>query len=145
MISSFAEGIFTNHPLIEHLPRVLLDVFVSIELTGQAVAFEQKFNYRRPMYEILEYLWKFDKHREQVKVCSHPNLTIDDYSLDLFLQKLATYAEEHIDDAEAPLFLRFISLLMNDANYLLDEALSVKLNKDALENCCSLVCSTWLV
>jgi hypothetical protein len=54
--------------LIEHLPRVLLDVFVSIELTGQAVAFEQKFNYRRPMYEILEYLWKFDKHREQVKV-----------------------------------------------------------------------------
>jgi ubiquitin conjugation factor E4 A len=70
VISSFAEAIFTNHPLIEHLPRVLLDVFVSIELTGQAVAFEQKFNYRRPMYEILEYLWKFDKHREQVKVSS---------------------------------------------------------------------------
>jgi ubiquitin conjugation factor E4 A len=66
--SSFAETIFKEHPLIEHLPRVLLDVFVSIELTGQAVAFEQKFNYRRPMYEILEYLWKFDKHREQVKV-----------------------------------------------------------------------------
>jgi ubiquitin conjugation factor E4 A len=103
--SSFAETIFTNHSLIEHLPRVLLDVFVSIELTGQAVAFEQKFNYRRPMYEILEYLWKFDKQRQQVK-------------------KLASYAEEHIDDAEAPLFLRFINLLMNDANYLLDEALS---------------------
>ncbi|CAF3910425.1 unnamed protein product, partial [Rotaria sordida] len=65
--SAFAEAIFTYHPLIEDLPRVLLDVFVSIELTGQAVAFEQKFNYRRPMYEILEYLWKFDKHREQVK------------------------------------------------------------------------------
>jgi hypothetical protein len=30
-----------------------------------------------------------------------------------------------MDDAEAPLFLRFINLLMNDANYLLDEALSV--------------------
>ena len=67
-ISSFAETIFTTHPLIEHLPSVLLDVFVSIELTGQAVAFEQKFNYRRPMYEILEYLWKFDRHRAQVKV-----------------------------------------------------------------------------
>ncbi|CAF0807326.1 unnamed protein product [Adineta ricciae] len=116
--SSFAESIFTNHPLIEHLPRVLLDVFVSIELTGQAVAFEQKFNYRRPMYEILEYLWKFDKHREQVK-------------------KLAEYAEEHIDDAEAPLFLRFISLLMNDANYLLDEALShmarLRENQEAMD------------
>jgi ubiquitin conjugation factor E4 A len=68
--SSFAEAVFINHPLIDDLPRVLLDVFVSIELTGQAVAFEQKFNYRRPMYEILEYLWKFDKHREQVKVSS---------------------------------------------------------------------------
>jgi ubiquitin conjugation factor E4 A len=66
--SSFAESIFTDHTLIEHLPRVLLDVFVSIELTGQAVAFEQKFSYRRPMYEILEYLWKFEPHRLQVKV-----------------------------------------------------------------------------
>ncbi|CAF0967414.1 unnamed protein product [Rotaria sp. Silwood1] len=116
--SAFAETIFTHHPLIEHLPRVLLDVFVSIELTGQAVAFEQKFNYRRPMYEILEYLWKFDKHREQVK-------------------KLASYAEEHIDDAEAPLFLRFINLLMNDANFLLDEALShmtrLKENQEAMD------------
>ena len=68
VLSSFAEAIFKDHPCIEDLPRVLLDVFVSIELTGQAVAFEQKFNYRRPMYEILEYLWKFDKHRKQVKV-----------------------------------------------------------------------------
>ncbi|CAF1289756.1 unnamed protein product [Rotaria sordida] len=117
--SAFAEAIFTYHPLIEDLPRVLLDVFVSIELTGQAVAFEQKFNYRRPMYEILEYLWKFDKHREQVK-------------------KLASYAEEHIDDAEAPLFLRFINLLMNDANFLLDEALShmarLKENQEAMDH-----------
>ncbi|CAF1260110.1 unnamed protein product [Adineta steineri] len=103
--NSFAETIFKEHPLIEHLPRVLLDVFVSIELTGQAVAFEQKFSYRRPMYEILEYMWKFDKHRIQI-------------------QKLASYAEQHIEDAEAPLFLRFINLLMNDANFLLDEALT---------------------
>ncbi|CAF3669246.1 unnamed protein product [Rotaria socialis] len=116
--SSFAEAIFMHYPLIEHLPRVLLDVFVSIELTGQAVAFEQKFNYRRPMYEILDYFWKFDKHREQVK-------------------KLTAYAEEHIDDAEAPLVLRFINLLMNDANFLLDEALSqmarLKENQEAMD------------
>lgn len=59
---------FEECPLIEHLPRVILDVFVSIELTGQAVAFQQKFNYRRPMYNILQYLWKFDKHRLQMKV-----------------------------------------------------------------------------
>ncbi|CAF0830173.1 unnamed protein product [Rotaria sordida] len=103
--NSYTERIFQEYPLIEHLPRVLLDVFVSIELTGQAVAFEQKFSYRRPMYDILEYLWKFDKHRTQIK-------------------KLASYAKRHIDDAEAPLFLRFINLLMNDANFLLDEALT---------------------
>ncbi|CAF2873145.1 unnamed protein product [Rotaria sp. Silwood2] len=101
----YTETMFQEYPLIEHLPCALLDVFVSIELTGQAVAFEQKFSYRRPMYDILEYLWKFDKHREPIK-------------------KLASYAERHIDDAEAPLFLRFINLLMNDANFLLDEALT---------------------
>lgn len=70
MFSAFAETIFKEHPLIENLPRVLLDVFVSIELTGQAVAFEQKFSYRRPMYDILEYLWTHSKQRAQVKVRS---------------------------------------------------------------------------
>lgn len=61
--------IFREHPLIEDLARTLLDVFVSIELTGQAVAFEQKFTYRRSMYEILEYIWTLDKHRHEIKVC----------------------------------------------------------------------------
>ncbi|CAF3853159.1 unnamed protein product [Rotaria sp. Silwood1] len=116
--SPFAESVFTDHPLIEHLLHVLLDAFVSVELTGQAAIFVQKFNYRRPMYEILEYLWKFDKHRAQMK-------------------KLASYAEEHIEDAEAPLFLRFINFLMNDANYLLDETLSnmarLKENQEAMD------------
>ena len=36
---------------------------------------------------------------------------------------LATYAEEHIEAEDAPVFLRFINLLINDAIYLLDEAL----------------------
>ena len=43
----------------------------------------------------------------------------------VFSQHLAEYAEEHLEDSEAPLFLRFINLLINDAIYLLDEALSV--------------------
>ena len=42
--------------------------------------------------------------------------------IDRFLS-LATYAEEHIEDEDAPVFLRFINLLINDAIYLLDEAL----------------------
>jgi len=41
------------------------------------------------------------------------------------VQALASYAEQHINDTEAPLFLRFINLLINDAIFLLDEALSV--------------------
>jgi len=43
------------------------------------------------------------------------------------MQALAAYAEQHIDDTEAPLFLRFINLLINDAIFLLDEALSVNI------------------
>lgn len=41
----------------------LLYVFVSIEMTGQSVQFEQKFNYRRPMYIVMGYLWKLPEHR----------------------------------------------------------------------------------
>lgn len=41
----------------------LLHVFVSIEMTGQSVQFEQKFNYRRPMYIVMDYLWKLAEHR----------------------------------------------------------------------------------
>ena len=39
------------------------------------------------------------------------------------LQKLLADAEEHIKATDPPLFLRFINLLMNDAIFLLDEAL----------------------
>lgn len=45
----------------------LLDVFVGIEMTGQSVEFEQKFNYRRPMYVVMDYLWKLEEHREVFK------------------------------------------------------------------------------
>lgn len=62
------EQLFINHPHISHLATVLLHVFVSIEMTGQSVAFEQKFNYRRPMYEVLAYIWKLDIHRVAIKV-----------------------------------------------------------------------------
>lgn len=57
-----------KHPLIEHLAEKLLNVFVSIEMTGQSVQFEQKFNYRRPMYMILEHIWEIAVHRDCIKV-----------------------------------------------------------------------------
>ena len=114
MASSFSCGsfdmgrhLFTQHPHIQELVPCLLRVFVSIELTGQAVQFEQKFQYRRPMYLVLKYLWNEvqEPHRRRMK-------------------ELADEAEANIDAADAPVFLRFVNLLMNDANYLLDESLS---------------------
>ena len=43
----------------------------------------------------------------------------------IFSQVLAEHAEEHIEDTNPPLFLRFINLLINDAIFLLDEAIQV--------------------
>lgn len=36
--------------------------------SGDPHQFEQKFNYRRPMYPILKYMWAKDDYRESVKV-----------------------------------------------------------------------------
>ena len=62
------EHLFTKHPCAIYLTEALLNVFVSIEMTGASVQFEQKFNYRRPMYEILEYVWTIDLHKNKIKV-----------------------------------------------------------------------------
>lgn len=64
----YREQLFEKHPLIEHLAEKLLNVFVSIEMTGQGVQFEQKFNYRRPMYQVLHYIWEKDLHKKSLKV-----------------------------------------------------------------------------
>uniref|UniRef100_A0A2C9LVW6 Ubiquitin conjugation factor E4 A n=1 Tax=Biomphalaria glabrata TaxID=6526 RepID=A0A2C9LVW6_BIOGL len=100
----FREELFKSHPHVTYIPEALLHVFVSIEMTGESVAFEQKFSYRRPMYNILKYIWSIPLHRRKLK-------------------SLAKLAEENIMCSEPPLFLRFINLLVNDATFLLDEAL----------------------
>ncbi|XP_050536909.1 ubiquitin conjugation factor E4 A isoform X2 [Daktulosphaira vitifoliae] len=103
--SYYRQMLFLNHPHRKQIVHALLDVFVGIEMTGQSVEFEQKFNYRRPMYIVMDYLWKLDEHREVFK-------------------ELATSAESNMEATTPPLFLRFINLLMNDAVFLLDEALT---------------------
>ncbi|KAL2085833.1 hypothetical protein ACEWY4_019153 [Coilia grayii] len=90
-----------------HAPRLaeaLITVFVDIEFTGDPHQFEQKFNYRRPMYSILKYMWNTESYRDSIK-------------------HLATYASENLEAMNPPLFLRFLNLLMNDAIFLLDEAI----------------------
>lgn len=103
--SVYREKLFTRHLFINEMIPTLLNVFVSIEMTGQSVAFEQKFQYRRPMYIVLDYLWKFEVHKVKMK-------------------ELAEIAERNIESPRPPLFLHFINLLINDAIFLLDEALS---------------------
>ncbi|XP_014600806.1 PREDICTED: ubiquitin conjugation factor E4 A [Polistes canadensis] len=99
------QQLFKTHKHVHQIVAQLLQVFVSIEMTGQSVQFEQKFNYRRPMYTIMHYLWELPGHRKK------------------FIA-LAKDAEANMEAVRPPLFLRFINLLMNDAVFLLDEALS---------------------
>eukprot|EP00095_Tigriopus_kingsejongensis_P000903 maker-scaffold186_size273091-snap-gene-0.14 protein:Tk00903 transcript:maker-scaffold186_size273091-snap-gene-0.14-mRNA-1 annotation:"ubiquitin conjugation factor e4 a-like" len=100
------ERVFVEHPLRLQIVPTLLHVFVSIETTGQSVEFEQKFSYRRPMYDVIKYLWEMEDYRHK-------------------FVKLAHHSEEHIEDEDAPLFLRFINLLINDGIFLLDEVLDL--------------------
>ncbi|XP_044525540.1 ubiquitin conjugation factor E4 A [Gracilinanus agilis] len=96
--------VFCNYPYAAQLAEALIKVFVDIEFTGDPHQFEQKFNYRRPMYPILKYMWGTDSYRESIK-------------------GLADYASENLEAMNPPLFLRFLNLLMNDAIFLLDEAI----------------------
>lgn len=104
LASFYREQLFKEHPHSHQLVPSLLDVFVGIEMTGQSVQFEQKFNYRRPMYLVMDFLWEMEEHREA-------------------FTRLAKEAEANMEAVHPPIFLRFVNLLMNDAIFLLDEAL----------------------
>ncbi|XP_067950362.1 ubiquitin conjugation factor E4 A-like [Watersipora subatra] len=98
------ERLFKEHRNVDRLAEVLFDVFVGIEITGDSVEFEQKLSYRQPMYKVIDYIWKIDLHRKAVA-------------------KLSDAALADIENTDPPLFLRFVNLLVNDARFLLDEAL----------------------
>ncbi|KAL7981661.1 hypothetical protein Chor_005749 [Crotalus horridus] len=125
--------VFCSYQHAAYLAEALIKVFVDIEFTvytkkesqrplsvlrylgilhslrafscaGDPHQFEQKFNYRRPMYPILRYMWGTDSYRASIKA-------------------LADDASENLEAMVPPLFLRFLNLLMNDAIFLLDEAI----------------------
>lgn len=58
------EKLFLDHEHRRQIVTSLLEVFVGIEMTGQSVQFEQKFNYRRPMYLVMDYLWEIEEHQQ---------------------------------------------------------------------------------
>ena len=98
------QGVFSDHQHSMRIAPAILHVFVSIEETGHSVQFEQKFSYRRPMYDIIKYIWEIDAFKNKFR-------------------QLAKEAERDVENEHPPLFLRFINLLINDAIFLLDEGL----------------------
>ncbi|XP_053125306.1 ubiquitin conjugation factor E4 A isoform X3 [Hemicordylus capensis] len=104
--------VFCSYRHAACLAEALIKVFVDIEFTGDPHQFEQKFNYRRPMYPILKYMWGTNSYRESIKA-------------------LADYASENLEAMTPPLFLRFLNLLMNDAIFLLDEAIQEHLDRSS--------------
>ncbi|XP_049582850.1 ubiquitin conjugation factor E4 A [Syngnathus scovelli] len=98
------QRVFCSYKYAPQLAEALITVFVDIEFTGDPHQFEQKFNYRRPMYPILKFMWGENNYRESIK-------------------HLADYASKNLEAMNPPLFLRFLNLLMNDAIFLLDEAI----------------------
>lgn len=100
--------LFINNENKQYLIPCLIHVYVSIELTGQSVAFEQKFQYRRNIYEVIEYLWL------EPTVCEFYRNS---------MKQLSNEAIIKIENPKQPLFLRFINLMTNDATFVLDESL----------------------
>uniref|UniRef100_A0A8C2ZNC1 Ubiquitin conjugation factor E4 A n=1 Tax=Cyclopterus lumpus TaxID=8103 RepID=A0A8C2ZNC1_CYCLU len=64
------ERVFCSYRHAPQLAESLIAVFVDIEFTGDPHQFEQKFNYRRPMYPILKYMWDKENYRESIKYLS---------------------------------------------------------------------------
>lgn len=59
-----------------------LDYIINFSLPpGDPHQFEQKFNYRRPMYPILKYMWDKDNYRESIKVTEHEPQHFKSYML----------------------------------------------------------------
>lgn len=99
------KALFESHLLASsHLIEALMTIFVDIEFTGESMEFEDKFQYRIPMYQILEFLWKLPSYRPSI----------------LTLSQQAVQSAVFL---ETPIFLRFINMMINDATVQLDEGL----------------------
>ncbi|EHB13275.1 Ubiquitin conjugation factor E4 A [Heterocephalus glaber] len=96
--------VFCNFQYAPQLAEAPIKVFMDIEFTGDPHQFEQKFNYHHPMYPILRCLRETESYWESIK-------------------DLADYASKNLEAMNPPLFLCFLNLLMNDAIFLLDEAI----------------------
>ncbi|CAN8074443.1 unnamed protein product [Agarophyton chilense] len=90
------EALFAGHKLSrEFLPGAMFRLYVDVEHTGSHSQFYDKFSIRYHIGSILESLWYIPDYRKSVR-------------------------KEARDETR---FLRFVNMVLNDANHLLDSAL----------------------
>eukprot|EP00177_Eucheuma_denticulatum_P008227 GFKZ01014968.1.p1 GENE.GFKZ01014968.1~~GFKZ01014968.1.p1 ORF type:complete len:1137 (-),score=220.11 GFKZ01014968.1:190-3600(-) len=90
------EGLFNGHELSrKFLPGALFRLYVDVEHTGSHTQFYDKFSIRYRIGSIMESLWYMADYRKSVQ-------------------------NEARDEAR---FLRFVNMVLNDANHLLDSVL----------------------
>lgn len=80
-----------------HLLHAVMKFYIECESTGAHTQFYDKFNIRYEIFQIIKCVWTNDFYKEQLG------------------------RQSRID---RPFFVRFVNLLLNDATYVLDEALS---------------------
>ncbi|KAM3074745.1 Ubiquitin conjugation factor E4, variant 2 [Clarireedia jacksonii] len=81
----------------DHLLHALLKFYIECEQTGAHTQFYDKFNIRYEIFQVIKCVWSNPIYRERL------------------MQESKTNTE---------FFLRFVNLLLNDATYVLDEALT---------------------
>ncbi|KAG4304130.1 hypothetical protein PORY_002494 [Pneumocystis oryctolagi] len=87
----------SNSFSLHHLLPALMSFYVEVESTGLSSQFYDKFNIRYQISQIFKAIWENPGHREKLLLESRNNFKF---------------------------FVKFVALLLNDATYLLDEALS---------------------
>uniref|UniRef100_H2Y6J6 RING-type E3 ubiquitin transferase n=1 Tax=Ciona savignyi TaxID=51511 RepID=H2Y6J6_CIOSA len=97
---------FVDFQHVAYLTTSVVHLFVDIEFTDDPHQFEQKFNYRRPLYPILRFLWDEEQGRGKQAI-----------------REKALEALQNIEATKPPLLLSFINLFLNDSIFLIDEAI----------------------
>lgn len=81
----------------KHLLHAVMKFYIECESTGAHTQFYDKFNIRYEIFQIIKCVWTNDFYKDQLGRQSR---------------------------TDRPFFVRFVNLLLNDATYVLDEALS---------------------
>ncbi|KAI1000314.1 Ubiquitin conjugation factor [Podosphaera aphanis] len=91
------DALITSKFANDHLLHALIKFYIDVESTGAHTQFYDKFNIRYEIFQVIKCIWTNDVYQKRL------------------IQESKTNTE---------FFLRFVNLLLNDATYVLDEALT---------------------